>query len=104
YHLSGSGIDDLDNTTSSQVYCGMNRETPAQDAAVASTASQVVTYRGSVIDAVFSSSDGGHTECASATWGSGADGSACSPPYLQGVIANYDVSPLHTWYTPGYSL
>jgi stage II sporulation protein D len=101
YHLGG-GLYDVSDTTASQVYGGLDRETSSQNAAVAATHLQGVFYSGQIIDAVFSSSDGGHTQCASAEWGSGD--SPCTPSYLSGVIDNYDVSPLHTWYTPPHTL
>lgn len=101
YHLGG-GVYDFDDTTAAQVYGGLDRETSAQNAAVAGTRGQAITYRGTFIDAVFSSSDGGHTQCASAEWGS--TDNPCSPAYLQGVIDNFDVSPLHTWYTPPHTI
>jgi stage II sporulation protein D len=100
YHLGG-GLFDVDDTTTYQVYGGIDREASSQNAAVAATRGQAVFYQGKIIDAVFSSSDGGHTECASAAWGS--TDNPCSPPYLRGVIDNYDVSPLHTWYTPPHT-
>lgn len=101
YHLGG-GLYDVEDTTASQVYLGYDREAPQQNAAVAATTGQAIFFQKSLIDAVFSSSDGGHTECASAEWGQGD--SPCSPSYLRGVVDNYDVSPLHTWYTPPHKL
>jgi SpoIID/LytB domain protein len=101
YHLGG-GLYDVEDTTASQVYGGYDRETPQQNAAVAATGGQAVFFQGHLVDAVFSSSDGGHTECASAEWGQGDN--PCSPSYLRGVIDNYDVSPLHTWYTPPHRI
>ncbi|MFN2466460.1 MAG: SpoIID/LytB domain-containing protein [Candidatus Dormibacteria bacterium] len=101
YHLGG-GTYDVTDTTASQVYGGFDRETPQQNAAVAASRGQALYVQGHLIDAVFSSSDGGHTECASAEWGQGDN--PCSPSYLRGVIDNYDVSPLHTWYTPAHKL
>ena len=101
YHLGG-GLFDVDDTTNYQVYGGVDRETASQNAAVAATHLQGVFYRNQIIDAVFSSSDGGHTQCASAEWGNGDQ--PCTPAYLSGVIDNYDVSPLHTWYTPPHTL
>jgi SpoIID/LytB domain protein len=101
YHLGG-GLYDVEDTTASQVYGGYDREAPQQNAAVAATRGQAVFFEGHLIDAVFSSSDGGHTECASAEWGQGDN--PCSPSYLRGVIDNYDVSPLHTWYTPPHRI
>ena len=101
YHLGG-GLYDVDDTTASQVYLGYSRETPQQNAAVAGTGGQAIFFQKNLVDAVFSSSDGGHTECASAEWGQGDN--PCTPGYLRGVIDNYDVSPLHTWYTPPRAL
>ncbi|MGI8608125.1 MAG: SpoIID/LytB domain-containing protein [Candidatus Dormibacteria bacterium] len=101
YHLGG-GLYDVEDTTASQVYLGYDREAPQQNAAVAGTTGQAIFFQKSLIDAVFSSSDGGHTECASAEWGQGDN--PCGPSYLRGVIDNYDVSPLHTWYTPPHKL
>ncbi|GAC1327807.1 MAG: hypothetical protein NVSMB17_02370 [Candidatus Dormibacteria bacterium] len=106
-HLRSDGLFDVDDTTRYQVYSGYDRETPSQNAAVAGTRGQALFYRGQLIDAVFSSSDGGHSECASAEWGQ-AD-SPCSPPYLQGVPDEYDspanpTNPYHTWYTPPHKL
>jgi stage II sporulation protein D len=100
YHLGG-GLYDVDDTTNFQVYGGVDRETASQNAAVAATRSQGIFVNGQIIDAVFSSSDGGHTQCASAEWGNGDN--PCTPSYLSGVIDNYDVSPLHTWYTNAYT-
>jgi stage II sporulation protein D len=105
FHL-GSGLYDVDDTTSSQVYGGLDRETASQNAAVAATHLQGITYGGNLIDAVFSSSDGGHTQSAVDEWG------GSNSPYLTGVIDNYDdvsingkpSNQLHTWYTPPHTL
>ncbi|HXA42666.1 MAG TPA: SpoIID/LytB domain-containing protein [Candidatus Solibacter sp.] len=97
YHLGG-GLYDVDDTTASQVYGGVGRETQSQNAAIATTHLQGVFYGGQIIDAVFSSSDGGHTQSAVDEWG------GSNTPYLAGVVDNYDVSPLHTWYTPAHTL
>ncbi|MHB8507729.1 MAG: SpoIID/LytB domain-containing protein [Candidatus Dormibacteria bacterium] len=102
YHLGNSGTYDVDDTTAYQVYGGVDREASTQTQAVQSTRGIAIFYSGSLIDAVFSSSDGGHSQCASAEWGSGDN--PCTPAYLRGVVDNYDVSPLHTWYTPAYTL
>jgi stage II sporulation protein D len=102
-HLRADGFYDMDDTTRYQVYLGFDREAPSQNAAVAATRGQALFYQRQLIDAVFSSSDGGHSECASAEWGQGD--SPCSPAYLQGVVDAYDGpsnprNPYHTWYTP----
>lgn len=106
-HLTSTGLYDVDDTTRYQVYLGYDREAPSQNGAVAATRGQAVFSQGHLIDAVFSSSDGGHSECASAEWGQGD--SPCSPSYLQGVVDNYDGTgnprnPYHTWYTPPHRM
>ncbi|HEV3232705.1 MAG TPA: SpoIID/LytB domain-containing protein, partial [Candidatus Dormibacteraeota bacterium] len=117
YHLSSSGAYDVDDTTAYQVYLGVDRESANQDSAVAGTRGQVLLYQGQLIDAFFSSSDGGHSQCASAEftypYNPQQDGANCTPGYLKGVIDNYDFprsssdpqgDPLQTWYTPAYTL
>ena len=85
-----SPLYDLDATTASQVYKGIAQEAPSTVAAVNATANQVVTYNGQVIEAIFHSSSGGHTENASEVWSSDV-------PYLRGV-ADYDQSaPVYQW-------
>jgi SpoIID/LytB domain protein len=53
---------DLDDSTSSQVYRGVTSEHPKGDQAVAETRALVASYRGRIIQALYSSSMGGHTE------------------------------------------
>lgn len=85
-----SSLYDLDATTASQVYKGIAQEAPSTIAAVDTTANQVVTYNGQVIEAIFHSSSGGHTENASEIWSSDV-------PYLRGV-EDYDQSaPVYQW-------
>lgn len=52
---------DICDTTSCQVYGGMNAEYSSSNAAVAATAGKVLSYGGSVIFAEFSASNGGMT-------------------------------------------
>ena len=66
---------DLDDTTRCEGYEGVDGETPASDAAVDGTRGQVLTYRGRMIDAPYSTDSGGVTAC--------DDGGDC--PYLQAV-------------------
>lgn len=81
---------DLDTTTASQVYKGLNSEYSTTHAAVDGTASQVMTYNGNVILAVFHSSSGGHTENVEDVWSQ-------TLPYLRGV-EDYDQSaPVYQW-------
>jgi peptidoglycan hydrolase-like amidase len=57
-------------------------------------------YGGRVIEAFYSSSDGGHTANVSDVFG----GSLATYPYLRGVLDPWDiVAPRHTWYTAVYS-
>jgi stage II sporulation protein D len=53
---------DICATPRCQVYGGMDAEHPLSDRAVAETASQVLLYAGELVDALYSSTCGGHTE------------------------------------------
>ena len=60
--------------TRSQMYRGVSAETPATDAAVATTSGQVVTYDGAPATTYFFASSGGHTENIEDAWpGASAD-------------------------------
>ncbi len=75
---SGNTVFDLGDTTTWQVYGGLEKEAPSTRAAVDATKDQVLTYRGQIINAVFHSCAGGHTENVEDVW--------TSPlPYLRGV-------------------
>lgn len=67
FHLGGTTFDVYD-TTASQVYRGYSSASTASNAAVNSTKGQVMTYNGSVINAFFSSSNGGWTELPQYAW------------------------------------
>jgi stage II sporulation protein D len=82
---------DLYNDTRSQVYGGIEAESPAVTAAVAATAGQVLSYGGRIIPAYYSASSGGRTSSAAEI-----DGRAV--PYLVSVPDPYDtLSPYHDW-------
>jgi stage II sporulation protein D len=81
---------DLGDTTKFQVYKGVTAETDSTRSAVASTAGQVVTYNGSLIEAVFHSSSGGHTENVEDVW-------SAARPYLRGVPDFDQDSPKYSW-------
>lgn len=81
---------DLDSTTASQVYKGIAQEAPSTISAVDSTANQVVTYNGQVIEAIFHSSSGGHTENAGEVWSNDV-------PYLRGVEDYDQNAPVYSW-------
>src|SRR5437763_1544137 len=59
---AGGAVFDQYADTRSQVYGGMNSETPASNAAVRATAGQVATYGGQVATTYFFSTSGGKTE------------------------------------------
>ena len=60
--LSEGGFD-LDDTTHCEGYYGLDGETALSNAAVDTTRSQVLTYQGRLIDAIFSTDSGGVTAC-----------------------------------------
>lgn len=88
---------DLDNTTLTQVYKGLESEYDTTIASVDATKGEVMTYGNKPILAVFHASSGGHTENVEDIWQSK------SLPYLRGV-ADYDQdTPVYQWrelYTP----
>ncbi len=79
--------------TRSQVYRGVAGETPTTDAAVAATASQLVTYKGTPITTFFFSTSGGQTENVENSF------LGSTPrPYLRSVKDPWDTaSPKHRW-------
>ena len=84
---------DLGATVSSQVYRGVESETPSTRQAVASTRHQVLTHQGRLIDAVFHSSSGGVTENSGEIW-------RYQLPYLKSVPDFDQSSPVHRWRQP----
>jgi len=85
---------DLQATTASQVYKGVESETPSTRAAVAGTRGLVLTYNNALIDAVFhSSSGGGSTESSGDLWSK-------QLPYLVSVRDFDDASPVRDWRQP----
>lgn len=87
---NASKLYDLDTSTATQVYKGLNSEYSTTHEAVNATESQVMTYNGKVILAVFHASSGGHTENVEDVWSSPL-------PYLRGVV-DYDQSaPVYQW-------
>jgi stage II sporulation protein D len=85
-----SPLYDVDATTTYQVYKGIAQEAPSTITAVDSTANQVVTYNGAVIEAIFHSSSGGGTENAVDVWSSDV-------PYLRSVQDYDQGSPVYSW-------
>jgi stage II sporulation protein D len=92
YHLnrrSGQPYD-MGGTQAWQVYRGLSGEATTTIAAVDTTAGQVLTYGGNVIEAVFHSSSGGHTENSEDVWSSAV-------PYLKGVQDFDHEAPVFNW-------
>ncbi|MEL6547132.1 MAG: SpoIID/LytB domain-containing protein, partial [Myxococcota bacterium] len=56
-----------------QVYTGVNREDPRTNRAIAKTRGQLLFHQGRLVDTVYSSTCGGHTEHNDAVWGNVAD-------------------------------
>jgi stage II sporulation protein D len=82
---------DLFSDTRSQVYGGIEAESPPVTEAVAATAGQVVVYNGTVVTTYYSSSSGGRTTSAKEAFGKPV-------PYLVSVTDPYDtLSPYHDW-------
>jgi len=89
--VDGNGFE-LYDTTSSQVYEGIDSETSATNQAATATDGQVVLYRGKIAETYFSACSGGHTESVQNVF------FGASVPYLVGVPDPYDYyCPLHTW-------
>lgn len=71
---------DICATPRCQVYGGMDAEQPLTDKAIKETAGQVLVYHGQLIDALYSSTCGGHTEDVQVVFPLKTD-----EPYLKGV-------------------
>ena len=81
---------DVKATVSSQVYKGLESETPRTREAVATTRSLVLVHNGRLINAVFHSSSGGATEPSGEVWQN-------QLPYLVSVKDHDQHSPVHRW-------
>jgi len=83
----------LDATTNSQAYGGVNHEHPLTNKAVDATRGKIMVFKGEAINAVYHSDSGGYTANSEDVWGSYL-------PYLRGVKSTFEenVSPTHhTW-------
>ena len=81
---------DLSATVSSQVYKGVDTETPSTREAVLSTRGQVLMYGSTLANAVFHSSSGGATENSGDLWSQ-------QLPYLVSVPDFDQASPVQAW-------
>ena len=77
---------DLCPTTDCQVYAGVTKTAKSTDSAVDGTHGQVLTYNGSLIDAVYHAISGGTTESAWGAWG----GDKNAHPYLTVVSTPFE--------------
>jgi stage II sporulation protein D len=88
--LAGSDYD-LEATTASQVYGGLDAEKEQTRQAVDRTRGRVLTYQGKLIIAYFHATSGGSTESALNVWG-------VDIPYLKGVSDEFSsLLPDHVW-------
>lgn len=85
-----SEVYDVGTTTAYQVYRGLASEAPSTIAAVDATRGQVLTHSGRVIEAVFHSSSGGHTENVEDIWQQ-------PRPYLRSVPDFDQDAPVFRW-------
>ncbi|MBI3548305.1 MAG: SpoIID/LytB domain-containing protein [Elusimicrobia bacterium] len=84
---------DLTSDSRSQVYAGVDKETPRIVQAVDATRGQVLTWRGETLHAFFHSCCGGHTGDYGSVWGGGH-----APKPLRGVSDKYcRASPQYQW-------
>lgn len=81
---------DVLSTTTSQVYAGLDGEANTTQTAAQATAGQVLTYQGKVIESVFHSASGGHTENSEDVW-------VRAVPYLRGVPDFDQAAPVFQW-------
>lgn len=88
--LGKAGDFDVKASVSSQVYRGVESETPSTIEAVQSTRSLVLVHAGRMINAVFHSSSGGATEPSGEVWRN-------QLPYLVSVADHDQHSPAHRW-------
>ncbi len=86
----GNPVFDVGDTAAWQVYKGLSQEEPSTVAAVTATEGQVLTHNGQIIEAVFHSSSGGHTENVEDIWSSAI-------PYLRGVADFDQNAPVFQW-------
>lgn len=83
---------DVESSESSQVYAGLDYESPACSAAVDATEGAVLRYGDAFASIAYSSSCGGHTESAAEAWG------GTSTPYLSGVVCPWcTAAPDYRW-------
>ena len=88
--LGKKKLFDIHSTQASQVYLGLESETPKTTKAVRSTNSLALFYENKLINAVFHSSSGGRTENSGQVW-------KYQLPYLRSVIDYDQKSTKYRW-------
>lgn len=83
---------DLDDSTASQVYRGLDAERPGPSRAVDETRGVVLSHLGKVAEAFFHSNSGGHTADVSEVWGG-------QLAYLRGVLDTHSEDQKHYAWT-----
>lgn len=88
--VSGQPFD-LDDSVNSQVYRGLDSESPATNQAVDATRGVVCVFDGRFISAFYHANCGGHTADVKTVWGG-------TQPYLEGVTCGFcDQGPHASW-------
>jgi stage II sporulation protein D len=87
----GNAVSDLCDSAKCQVYRGVQDESAGTQRAVNATAGQVLTHKGQIIEALFHSSSGGHTENVEDVWRS------APIPYLRAVPDADQSAPVFQW-------
>ncbi len=99
YGLRADCNCDLTDGSSDQTYIGANREAGSSGdrwvAAASSTAGEVITYRGALIQSFYAASDGGHSDSVQDVWHSGND--AYAIPWLTGVCDPGESTSANPW-------
>lgn len=92
YHRekTANKIYDVGNDTFWQVYGGVQDEYVSTQQAVDATQGQILAYNGAIIEAVFHSSSGGHTENVEDVWSE-------ARPYLRAVPDYDQQAPVYQW-------
>ncbi len=88
--LGRNKLFDVHSTQASQVYLGLEAETPKINKAVRSTNSLALFYQNKLIEAVFHSSSGGRTENSGEVW-------RYQLPYLRSVVDYDQQSKNYKW-------
>ncbi len=99
----GQGTYDVEATEFDQAYAGMTAERRSTSEAVEATRGEVLTFRGALVDALYMSSGGGHTENSEngfVRWNNGVI-HAATIPYLRGIRDPLD--PYPGWRVGPYS-